>query len=169
MSAIDQNLTADFPQRWFRGAKGSTNWFSPLSILYLNSEFISKNLLNTDKTHRSKKPQNGGKQCMKRNAVRRRVAPRCILSSIALLTFGFAQCRRWPPSWRDNVNGASQAQMSQTTPPTATSAEDLAHKLQNPVAALVSVQFQSKFRFWLGAISHRLAIYADMQRSYRFC
>ena len=50
------------------------------------------------------------------------------------------KCRRWPLKLAGNVDGASQAETSQTTQLATTSARGSAKKLQNPVAALISVK-----------------------------
>ena len=87
---------------------------------------------------------------MKKKAVRRRIAARCTLFSIVFFILLSAQVHAMVAELTGNVDGASQAQTSQTTQPATKSAEDLAKKLQNPVAALINVPFPSNFDFGLG-------------------
>ncbi len=87
---------------------------------------------------------------MKKKAVRRRIAARCTLFSIVFFILLSAQVHAMFAELTGNVDGASQAQTSQTTQPATKSAEDLAKKLQNPVAALINVPFPSNFDFGLG-------------------
>jgi outer membrane lipoprotein-sorting protein len=51
---------------------------------------------------------------MKKKAVRRRVAVRCTLFSIVLLIFVFAQVQAMAAELAGTVDGASQAETSQT-------------------------------------------------------